>query len=81
MESGELRIVSKAAKQQWDFYRDNKVHLKQQVHNFNSLKFKNTFKASTENKSKESGPDGNTLLVKIGLANINTPSVEHLQSI
>ena len=78
MESGELRIVSKAAKQQWDFYRDNKVHLKQQVHNFNSLKFQNTFKTSTENKSKESGPDGNTLLVKIGLANINTPSVENL---
>jgi hypothetical protein len=32
--------------------------------------------SSKENENRSGGPDGNTLLIKIGLANINTPSVE-----
>ena len=70
MESGEARVVNKAAKKHWDFYRDNSSHLKKHLHD---LRFKNTNVPLTGG-----GTDSKTMLVKIGLANLHSPSMENL---
>lgn len=73
VESGELRVVSKAAQIRWDFTNDNASHLKNHIHN---LRFR-----ETEDNSRNFMSSGSTLMVKIGLTNINTPSVEQLVSV
>jgi hypothetical protein len=69
VESGELRVVQKAAKRQWDFARDNVIQLKQHVAD---LRFG---KPALVPPNLE---QDNALLVKIGLTKIHNPSMEEL---
>ena len=101
VESGELRVVNKAAKQHWDFQKHNPQQLKQHIH---ELRFMNGsgigYDQSTkplqhvaqsmrssrvmtgernESPLRKGHPiDESAILIKIGLSNYNTPSVENL---
>ena len=75
VESGELRVVNKAAKQHWDFTK-NPTHLKKHLYDLRFEPEKTQFGATTSDKF------GNTtaaILVKTGLSNLNTPSLENLE--
>ena len=75
VESGELRVVNKAAKQHWDFAKNNSKHLQKHLMD---LRFENQFSVTTTEKF------GNTtaaILVKTGLSNLNTPSQENLDDL
>ena len=72
IESGEMRVVNAASKQHWDFARDNVVQLKQHI---NDLRFQNGQNQANGNSLKNTST---TILVKLGLSKINTPSLEIL---
>ena len=72
IESGEMRVVNAASKQHWDFARDNVVQLKQHI---NDLRFQNGQNQANGNSLKNTST---TILVKLGLSKINTPSLELL---
>jgi len=74
VESGELRVVNAAATTHWDYARDNTKHLKQHI---NQLRFS---PAAIQKRaaSRLSNDNSGTVLVKIGLSNINTPSMDDL---
>ena len=72
-ESGERRVVNAASRQHWDFARDNIVQLKQHI---NELRFQNNGpQTANANQLKNTST---TILVKLGLSKINTPSLEFL---
>ena len=71
VESGELRVVNKAAKMQWNFAEDNSMQLKRHLHD---LRF-----PERNAKGDSSGmKDTNTVLVRVGLTNLNLPSTDNL---
>ena len=74
MESGELRVVNKAAKQHWDFTKDNTMQLQRHLHD---LRFPETSNGGGYNggNSPTSTP---AILVRVGLTNLNNSSMENL---
>ena len=70
VESGELRVVNKAAKMQWNFAEDNSMQLKRHLHD---LRF-----PERNSKGDTGMKDTNAVLVRVGLTNLNLQSTENL---
>ena len=69
VESGELRVVNRAAKQQWNFAQDNSKQLQRHLH---ELRFSERKQDGFQSK------DTPAILVRVGLTNLNTTSMENL---
>jgi len=75
VESGELRVVNSAARQHWDFMKNNHQQLKQHLHD---LRFNSNNDRSKLGAANNDNDNSSAILIKIGLTNLNTPSMENL---
>ena len=80
MESGELRVVNKAARQHWNFTRDNAKHLMKHMYDLKFAKEPQHMRGYSGYQVVQPSDQPIVPLskVSVGLANINTESAEQM---